>query len=436
MEFIDTKCPNCGAELRINKEEKTGFCSHCNSSFLIEDAIKNYVTNNSYKIEHATILNSEGDVVLYNEVDRYIALCSLEDYDRLESVVENLKTQFPHKGIARIVVLNYEFLEFFSKVGIDQFKTEANEIELRYNSYEPKSYKNPPPHTSFFDDLGKIELKYSENIDELLTEAEKEKYSNLVQSTKDNLSDYIKICLYNDKMDEKFAPFREKYNKKQARKRKFKEKPLLKIGFFALIAVALVCVISLVVFASNYIFFRKSYASISDINNLDAPVKTTASTSVFVKEISGASVIFEPKYSYTITGRVTGKKSLFSFDVDTKIMPTMLFLTWGALSTKEKTSQISWSCNLKGQPSYSWNLKLGTSDYISTYSSNNRLAPADNHVKKAIMNIKKNDVVQIKGYLVDVRIKNKDSYYRYTTSTSLFDDSYEIVYVTEVLWIK
>lgn len=436
MDFIDAKCPNCGAELRINKEEKTGFCSHCNSSFLIEDAIKNYVTNNSYKIEHATIVNSEGDTALYNEVDRYIALCSLEDYDRIEDVVENLKTQFPHKGIARIVVLNYELLELLSKVGVDKFQKEAGEIEERYNSYEPKSYKNPPPLTSFFDDLGGIELKYSENLDELLNETEKQKYSSLIQTTKDNLNDYIKICLYNDKMNEKFSPFREKYIKKHNRKENLKKKPLLKIGFFALIAFALAIVISLIICVSNYIFFRKSYASVSDINNLDAPVQTSTIVSKFTKEISGMSVTIEPKYNYIITGRVAGKKNLFSFDNETKVMPTMLFLTWGGLSSKEKSNQISWSCNLKGDTSYSWDLKLGTKDYIASNVSNNRLVPADNHIKKAIMNIKKNDVVQIKGYLVNVIIAKKNTSYRYSTSTSLTDNNYEIIYVTEILWIK
>ena len=39
MRLTSAKCPNCGADIRVNKEEEKTVCEYCNSEVLIEDAI-------------------------------------------------------------------------------------------------------------------------------------------------------------------------------------------------------------------------------------------------------------------------------------------------------------------------------------------------------------------------------------------------------------
>ena len=41
MKFISAKCPNCGAELQVAENLKTGFCNHCGSKILFEPAVSN-----------------------------------------------------------------------------------------------------------------------------------------------------------------------------------------------------------------------------------------------------------------------------------------------------------------------------------------------------------------------------------------------------------
>ena len=437
MELVDAKCPNCGAELKINKDEKTGVCSHCNSSFLIDDAIKNYVTNNSYKIEHATIINSEGDSALYNEIDRYMAFYNLGDYDKLDEVVEGLKNKFPHKGIARITILHYELTCLIQDIGLDAFQKEADDIEARYNDYEPKSYKDEPPLSSFYDKLGNVELKYSENIDNILTAEEKNKYPDLVNKTKNYLDDYIKICSFNDNMNEDFSPYYEKYRKKQQKKEKINKKPVLKYGLFALIAVALVCVIALLATACSYLFYKKEYVNASDINSLNSPeIETVENKQNITEEISGKEITINFVSKCKIQGRVVGKKNFIGFDIETKVFPSSLFLTWGYLSTKENSNKISWSCSQNGKITYSWDWSLGTSDMICQNSSSCKLVPSDKKVKKEIKNIKKGDAVQIEGYLVNVYIHNNSTITRYYTGTSISDNEIQIIYVTNVVWLR
>lgn len=440
MELLDAKCPNCGAELKINRDEKTGFCNHCKSSFLIDDAVKNYVTNNSYKIEHATIVNNESNMKLFNEVDRYMAFFNLGDYDKLEDVVEYLKDKFPHKGIARIVILHYELVFFINKITYEVFEKEANEIGERSKNYEPKSYKNPPPLSEFYDKLGRVELKYSEDLDDVLTKEEKEKYPDLISKTKNYLDMYYKICLANDEMNEKFSPFADKYNKRRARREKFKSKlrnkPILKFGFIAIVALVMVAVISFIVVGFSYLFVKKRYETVDDVNALVGPYMEEASIPSITMNVSGKDVTYTFVKRYTIYGRVAGKKNFLGFNSETKVMSTTLFLTWGELSPKEKADQISWSCNMKGSWSYSWDWTLGNKTLIYSNSSNNKIIPFSSYVKKAIKKVKKSDVIKLEGYLVNVRIKEKNKVTRYYTSTDVTGNDSQIIYVTDIAWIK
>ncbi len=41
MKFISAKCPNCGAELQVAENLKSGFCNHCGSKILFEPEVSN-----------------------------------------------------------------------------------------------------------------------------------------------------------------------------------------------------------------------------------------------------------------------------------------------------------------------------------------------------------------------------------------------------------
>ena len=39
MRLTSAKCPNCGADIKVNKEEEKTVCKYCKSEILVEDAI-------------------------------------------------------------------------------------------------------------------------------------------------------------------------------------------------------------------------------------------------------------------------------------------------------------------------------------------------------------------------------------------------------------
>ncbi len=64
MSIVDAKCPNCGAQLRVDNSQAALICQYCESAFVVEQAINNYnVTNNvtnSIQADQVTIVQQGG----------------------------------------------------------------------------------------------------------------------------------------------------------------------------------------------------------------------------------------------------------------------------------------------------------------------------------------------------------------------------------------
>lgn len=57
MGFVNAKCVNCGAAIKIDDNKATGFCSHCGSSYVKEDVINNYNIHMTTVNEYSTTQN-------------------------------------------------------------------------------------------------------------------------------------------------------------------------------------------------------------------------------------------------------------------------------------------------------------------------------------------------------------------------------------------
>ena len=440
MELIETKCPNCGSEIQINKEEKTGVCVHCNSTFLVDDAIKKYITNNSYNIEHATIIKNDfGDDVLRNEVDKYIAQYNLGNFDMLEEIVDELKKEFPHKGLARIVILHYQMTYFFAEIGgLEIFKKEFETIEERYNNYNPKKSKHVPPLTSFLSKADIVEMQYYEDIDDLMTDEEKESYDDIVNTTIGYITKLNYIKSFNDKMREKFKPFENTLEQKKLRKeqRKLIYQKLKKYRFLVAF-VSVIVVISMVTLINfctlQAIKSKREFISVSNLNYLDSPIKMNSNGVIDTKKYGSYNVTFKKVASYKITGRVAGThKYLIPIELENQIFNFVVALTWGDFSSSETTKSIQWAYSLFDN-NFTYKQIRGDINY---YLSTNKLVPANKDVKKLFKVIKSDDVIQIEGYLVNILAQSNDKMKSINTSTTLADQYVEYIYVTSIKWVN
>lgn len=48
MPLVNARCTNCDANLTVDRSKEAAVCEHCGSAFIVEKAINNYITNNSF----------------------------------------------------------------------------------------------------------------------------------------------------------------------------------------------------------------------------------------------------------------------------------------------------------------------------------------------------------------------------------------------------
>ena len=80
MRLVSAKCPNCGANFKIDSTKDAVICEYCGSAIIVEKAINNYnVTNNI----NAGVVN----IYTGNGADFVIRAGSLEKYNGSSSDV-------------------------------------------------------------------------------------------------------------------------------------------------------------------------------------------------------------------------------------------------------------------------------------------------------------------------------------------------------------
>lgn len=53
--LVSAKCTNCGANIEVDKGKEAGICPHCGSAYIVEKVINNFISNNVYNINNATL---------------------------------------------------------------------------------------------------------------------------------------------------------------------------------------------------------------------------------------------------------------------------------------------------------------------------------------------------------------------------------------------
>ena len=96
MPLVQARCPNCGGIVKVNTENKTGYCHNCDSEFLLEQNIINY--SNVYHIENANIIvNQDSDFSsLLNSV-KMILDSGL--YEVATEISKKMKEKYPENSL-------------------------------------------------------------------------------------------------------------------------------------------------------------------------------------------------------------------------------------------------------------------------------------------------------------------------------------------------
>lgn len=173
-----------------------------------------------------------------------------------------------------------------------------------------------------------------------------------------------------------------------------------------------------ILFRISYSFPKVSEITAEKINPLQDPIQINVNFQKYIK-VNGEKnkYLILPQAEYSLSGLVVAKNTNFWFrdimrsDFD-DVFLIDLGIAWGELATDKKELYKHWkfkSYKSLGQSrQLEWRSKPPYNDthwslgYVSSHVSHTHIIPANANVMGGLLKIKKNDIVKINGYLVDI----------------------------------
>jgi len=156
---------------------------------------------------------------------------------------------------------------------------------------------------------------------------------------------------------------------------------------------------------------------------------------------AGYNITIRYLASYDIKALVVHTKSYPGVSYASVLSPCDLALAWGNVAKYNDEVNLNWSQSGRW---YSWRAdssseieQMGGTDGVNKHSANCHIVPATDTVKKVVKNLKEGDIVELKGYLVDIQgTKGDGTSVSWTSSTSrddTGDGACELIYVTDII---
>lgn len=213
-----------------------------------------------------------------------------------------------------------------------------------------------------------------------------------------------------------------------------------KVSVSSYVFLLFILLIPLIVFLVK----RKPYSFVSSFNNLpepiEVPVSWSAMISVFWKKLT---VDFFA--TYDINWKVIAVKDFDSMsDFSIKLSPRDFVLWWWFMWVQENIDKFIWNDWLENNMVVSAYIRSENKEWLDSIwwdsmfqkkYSNNRLIPSDKKTRLLLNKINEWDDVRIKWYLASVYLDD-DSWHWWPSCISKNDKWCEIIYVTDVTWLK
>lgn len=213
---------------------------------------------------------------------------------------------------------------------------------------------------------------------------------------------------------------------------------------FLLVLVAVI-ILMLAINSTNHSNLRNQN-SISgiDITKIEEPIQTLYDGQREKVNINGLDMEIEKLYSYEITGKVIKTYNYEEYYTGNKTYNTIaskdVGIVWGKLAEEKNLEKMEFE--MRGGRTLRITINdtslfsnIGGEDNFWYYISNNHLITTDEKILKLIDEIKEGDLIQIKGYLINVYGDN----FRLTSSVIRTDHGNhgcEVLLVEDIKWIK
>jgi hypothetical protein len=197
----------------------------------------------------------------------------------------------------------------------------------------------------------------------------------------------------------------------------------------------------LIIILTNFVstLVGKEYIA-ADLNNIDEPIQVPYN-GIDDLQIGSIDAEVDLNYSYEISGKVVATFKYLPITTGNRMSPMDVGIVWGDLIDEENLKHIKW--HETGTRFLHWETKDGTwyqeFGSVEGLYSNNHLVPSNNKAKNMIKKIKRGDYIKITGYLVDIFWEERNRSYSWHSSITRNDQgdgACELIYVTDVKWLK
>lgn len=137
-----------------------------------------------------------------------------------------------------------------------------------------------------------------------------------------------------------------------------------------------------------------------------------------------------PLASYDVTARVLSKKD-YTWDKSSALSPVDFALGWGVMSDSAVLSDLRVSQSGRWFYVYWKNANVDTNQ-VMTHSANTHILPATPEIARKVKNVQHNQVVHLRGYLVQVTKRDGFLWRSSLSRGDTGDGSCEVLWVTEV----
>lgn len=144
------------------------------------------------------------------------------------------------------------------------------------------------------------------------------------------------------------------------------------------------------------------------------------------------SAVLEPKARYRIAARVLSRERYY-LGWGASVAPLDLALGWGELSDPAFDTQVEWH---QGARWYFWNWRVVSpldNQAVALQSANVHVVPATENLKRALLALDAGDVVQLRGYLVNIQGPDGQRWRTSLARTDTGGGSCELLYTTELI---
>lgn len=190
MKLTAAKCPSCGADIKVDRNEDYTTCTYCNSNILIEDAVAKYKLEITGKIKVSGIKDNDDRL---KDAKNYL---KLEEYENANSVLNSIINSEPFNIEAHILSIKTYLKQFDKIYNKNEYKTDNetnnifwNDVDFILSKYErlqsideKKSYKTKL----------KVEIKILETM----------------QKEKEKLEEDIILCTKIDRIIEEITTYK------------------------------------------------------------------------------------------------------------------------------------------------------------------------------------------------------------------------------------